>query len=61
MAGGRLHEDEIESSLGSFDQDLQGEGRRDADRHYREAATAFAEPGQVEPARRRAARDQTSS
>ena len=41
--------------------DIQGEGNRDADRRYREGATAFAESGQVEPAARRAARDPSSA
>jgi len=40
--------------------DAQGEGNREADRRYREGATAFAESGRVDLAARRAARERSS-
>jgi len=39
--------------------DVQGEGNRDADRRYRDGATAFAESDRVAPAARRAARNRS--
>jgi Fe-Mn family superoxide dismutase len=41
--------------------DIHGEGNPEADRHYREEATRFAESDELEPAARKAARDEGRS